>query len=204
MALNTRGVDGELVYASFLFPDHSSHLAMAQDPLRSKSRLKQVQDTGIAVPRRQRSRLMGSTGAPRASSESRGMQRAAGRGMSTQAQFSCKYSRSRAGVPIRVQSLPALRPMPVALAPPGHPVAIAPLHQGADGLPSGAVGDVAPDRPDPSAALEPDVVADYWYALTHVGGVFRLENTMYVFQDWDHKLETIRVCRLPATIVSTP
>ncbi|KAJ2968282.1 hypothetical protein NUW54_g13262 [Trametes sanguinea] len=30
-----------------------------------------------------------------------------------------------------------------------------------------------------------DAADDYWYALSHVGGVFRLDSAQYVFQDWD-------------------
>ncbi|CDO77056.1 hypothetical protein BN946_scf184455.g6 [Trametes cinnabarina] len=54
----------------------------------------------------------------------------------------------------------------------------------------------------PATAMNPDV-EDYWYALTHVGGVFRLDREQFVFQEWDSKEGLVRcdsyvhVMRLP-------
>lgn len=38
-----------------------------------------------------------------------------------------------------------------------------------------------------------EAVADYWYALSHVGGVFRLDSEKYVFQDWDTESALFKV-----------
>ncbi|KAJ2966991.1 hypothetical protein NUW54_g13643 [Trametes sanguinea] len=54
-----------------------------------------------------------------------------------------------------------------------------------------------------SIATRDDAVEDYWYALSHVGGIFRLDSAQYVLQDWDTKAASlmlgsyVHLARLP-------
>ncbi|KAH9856697.1 hypothetical protein C2E23DRAFT_882019 [Lenzites betulinus] len=60
-------------------------------------------------------------------------------------------------------------------------------------------GDIAPSATDAAehpvldATPSVDVLADYWFALIHVGGVFCLEEEHYVLQDWDSKGECLQI-----------
>ena len=46
---------------------------------------------------------------------------------------------------------------------------------------------------DPVIGIRQEVVEDYWYALSHIGGIFRLDSAQFVFQDWDIKVESLKV-----------
>ncbi|RDX43443.1 hypothetical protein OH76DRAFT_1199505 [Lentinus brumalis] len=171
---------------------------MAQEPLRRVSRLKKVKDTEHVVPVRQASRLLG---AQRATSARRDTSSGAARtrvGGATGGSATSGAGRDlgRSSSTSLAHSLPA--------PPSSQPAIDLPFLDG-DHAPVPSAAEVANGTQDPVplSDMQQDAITDYWYALTHVGGVFRLEKRHFVFQDWDSKAETLKlgsyvhVVRLP-------
>ncbi|KAI0768853.1 hypothetical protein BD413DRAFT_614328 [Trametes elegans] len=40
-------------------------------------------------------------------------------------------------------------------------------------------------------------LGDYWFAISTLGGAFRLEDGHYVMQDWDQKQECLKIGDAP-------
>ena len=167
---------------------------MSQEPLRQSSRLKKVQDTEDVITLRQTSRVLGTPrSAPtRSGTSSRVVRARAGEetgGLTAAGGIAAVAAGGLAASAVEHghgQSLPlSLVPPLLSALPPSQSPMDPPIL-------GGDIAQVA-DVSDVSLPQE-ELISDYWYALTHVGGVFRLENHHYVFQDWDSKTESLKVC----------
>ncbi|KAI0370901.1 hypothetical protein BV20DRAFT_965977 [Pilatotrama ljubarskyi] len=157
---------------------------MSREPRRSIGRLQEITDTDVKVSRRRTSRLQ------------------------TAAPTTCARPEAHAsGVPTSSSRGPAQRSHRTGEAPLPMPALLPPI-AAADWDPGRLLDDNEPhlalhvpaQASSNSLALsqstqsfEDEVVAGYWYALVHVGGVFRLEPTQYVLQEWDTKSASLKL-----------
>ncbi len=179
-------------YALFSsLPSSPQHTQMSQEPLRRVSRLKKVKDMEDGKPIRQASRLLGAQRgtAPSGRNTSGGAARTRMGGATSEP----ATSGERRGLSQSLsKSLPPTPPVPSLSQPvldlPDPDDDLMPVPRAA------SVNDV-PQGPAPLSDAQEESLSDYWYALTHVGGVFRLEKRHFVFQEWDNKSESLKVCR---------
>ncbi|KAI0638143.1 hypothetical protein C8Q77DRAFT_412950 [Trametes polyzona] len=154
---------------------------MADEPRRTSSRLRQIQDTSAPPPPRwQRSRLTTDLLPPH---HVRPTAAAASR------------SRHPSGAQVLHASAPG------RIVPSASTIQISAR---AVSVPANTVDAAQPDSEEPAFIQEantttsevdttPGHVADYWYALSRVGGVFRLDGGLFVLQDWDIKVSALKL-----------
>ncbi len=172
---------------------------MSQEPLRRVSRLKKVKDTEDIVPIRQASRLLGAQRGTAASGRNTSgsatrtrMSGATDEPATSDVRHSLGQSSSTSLPP--TAPLPPLSQPVLDLADPDGDLMHIPR--------AASVYDVL-RGPAPLSYAQEESFSDYWYALTHVGGVFRLEKRHFVFQEWDSKSESLKVCRPSVLIVTS-
>ncbi|KAI0373712.1 hypothetical protein BV20DRAFT_988743, partial [Pilatotrama ljubarskyi] len=156
---------------------------MSSEPLRAKARLQKITDTEVKVSRRQSSRLQTGARLSRTQQEERSSELA-----TTGSREPLRHPQraSEGSSPIH-SSQPSITPpvdMGFMLGDTTFSLELAATEQACPGNPASLQS-----RP----GLEDEAVADYWYALTHVGGIFRLEQAQYVFQEWDTKSASLKL-----------
>lgn len=148
----------------------SSLTTMTQEPRRTGSKLGGYQASVGAdrEPQRQRSRLRGSSTVHRPRIPT----------LSSSTLSEALLGRQSTSSSLSM-TVPSLEDVPLGQGIQPATAAVLPLSD-----PLAPVGLAPPD----------ERLADYWFALTHLGGVYRLESSHFVVQDWDSKEECLQVC----------
>lgn len=160
---------------------------MAQDPRRTGSKLA-PHNRGVTAPLRQRSRLVSTNtdGRPAATSATTSIP------PSTLRRSTSGHARNQSGM--YAFHLAAISPHAAAASGQPLPDSRPPAGPSQDcSLAHDAIPHPSVHAPIPSIA-DPDAVEEYWTILCAVGGVFRLESSHYVMQEWDSKARSVQVC----------